>query len=101
MSSDRVRRSFTPEEKLRIVQEGRRPEESVSGTCRRYAISTNQFYEWEKRARQGSHASLRPPKRVKRSEPSIAELQAEIHRLQGIIAEIAAENVEIKKRGWP
>jgi transposase len=44
----RTRRKFSPEEKIRIVLEGLRGEQSVSGLCRREGIASNLYYRWSK-----------------------------------------------------
>ena len=42
------RRKFAPEEKIRIVLEGLRGEESISELCRREGIASNLYYRWSK-----------------------------------------------------
>ena len=42
----RTRRKFSPEEKVRIVLEGLRGEQSVSELCRREGIAANIYYRW-------------------------------------------------------
>ena len=44
----RTRRKFSPEEKIRIVLEGLRGEQSVSELCRREGIASNLYYRWSK-----------------------------------------------------
>ena len=44
----RTRRKFAPEEKIRIVLEGLRGEQSVSELCRREGIAANLYYRWSK-----------------------------------------------------
>ncbi len=44
----RTRRKFSPEEKIRIVLEGLRGEQSVSELCRREGIVANLYYRWSK-----------------------------------------------------
>jgi transposase len=43
-----TRSRFSPEEKIRIVLEGLRCEQSVSDLCRRASIASNLFYRWSK-----------------------------------------------------
>jgi hypothetical protein len=40
------------------------------------------------------------PRRPRKPESTIEQQQAEIQRLEGIIAEIAAEKVELGKTDW-
>ena len=44
----RTRRRFSAEEKIRIVLEGLRGEESIATLCRREGIVTNLYYRWSK-----------------------------------------------------
>ena len=44
----RTRRKFAPEEKVRIVLEGLRGEQSISEPCRREGIAANLYYRWSK-----------------------------------------------------
>ena len=44
----RTRRKFAPEEKVRIVLEGLRGEQSISELCRREGIASNLYYRWSK-----------------------------------------------------
>ena len=44
----RARRRFSAEEKIRIVFEGLRGEESIAALCRREGIAANLYYRWSK-----------------------------------------------------
>ena len=44
----RTRRKFAPEEKVRIVLEGLRGEQSIADLCRREGIAANLYYRWSK-----------------------------------------------------
>ena len=43
-----TRRQYDAEEKIRIVLEGLRGEESIAELCRREGINTNLYYRWSK-----------------------------------------------------
>ena len=43
-----TRRKYSAEEKIRIVLEGLRGEESIAAICRREGIHTNLYYKWSK-----------------------------------------------------
>jgi transposase len=43
-----TRRQFSAEEKIRIVLEGLRGEESIAELCRREGIVQNLYYRWSK-----------------------------------------------------
>ena len=42
----KTRRRFSSEEKIRIVLEGLKGEESIAELCRREGISPNLYYNW-------------------------------------------------------
>ena len=44
----KTRRKFTAEEKIRIILEGLRGEESIAVICRREGIHVNLYYNWKK-----------------------------------------------------
>ena len=44
----KTRRSYSSEEKIRIIIEGMRGEESVAELCRREGISQALYYKWSK-----------------------------------------------------
>ena len=43
-----TRRQYSAEEKIRIVLDGLRGEDSVAELCRREGINTNVYYRWSK-----------------------------------------------------
>jgi transposase len=44
----RTRKRYSPEEKIRIVLEGLRGEDSIAELCRREGINQNLYYRWSK-----------------------------------------------------
>ena len=89
------RRSWTSKEKMRIVLAGMSGDIEVSELCRREGISPTQYYSWKKQLNEG--ASLVFSKVA--SQPSAKErrLEEELSRAKDVIAEITAENLELKK----
>jgi len=85
------RRSFTPEERLSIVQEGQR--EGRSQTTRKYNISPSLYDRWKRKYLRDGLEGLRS--KYKRVDPAIRELQEENERLKRIIAKQALE-IEVK-----
>jgi transposase len=43
-----TRRKYSAEEKIRIVLEGLRGEDSIAELCRREGINSNLYYKWSK-----------------------------------------------------
>ena len=44
----KTRRRFSAEEKIRIILEGMRGEESIAALCRRDGLNSNLYYRWSK-----------------------------------------------------
>ena len=93
--STRKRKTWPAEEKLRIVLAGLRGDVEISELCRREGISPTQYYAWRKQL-LGSAAKVFSSDQ---GRPSAKEqrLEAENRRLKSVVAEITAENLELKK----
>ena len=90
--STRQRRRWSAEEKLRILEEARQTDQTVSAVCRHYQIAPSQFYAWEKQARQGALESLGNSQRGRRRADPSQQLPAEIERLRMVVTELSAED---------
>ena len=90
------RRSRKAADKLRIVLEGLEGGVEISDLCRREGIHPTQYYQWKKRlldsAEQVFNTSASGPSREQQ------RTQEELSRAKDVIAEITAENLELKKR---
>ena len=89
------RKRWRAEEKLRIVLAGIQGEIEVSELCRREGINPTQFYGWRKQllgsaSKVFSNGSDKPSAKEQR-------LETELSRAKDVIAEITAENLELKK----
>ena len=54
----RTRRQYSSEEKIRIVLEGLRGEESIAALCRREGIAESLYYSWSKEFLQAGKKRL-------------------------------------------
>lgn len=89
------RKRWTAEEKLRIVLAGLQGDIEVSELCRREGINPTQYYGWKKQL-LGSASRVFHGQAEK---PSAKEqrLEKDLGRAKDVIAEITAENLELKK----
>jgi transposase-like protein len=87
----KIRRTFTPEERLSIVQEGQR--EGRSETCRKYNLSLSLYDRWRRKYLEHGIEGLKS--KYKKIDPVVRELQEENERLKRIIAKQALE-IEVK-----
>ena len=93
--SERKRRRWTADEKLRIVVAGLDGSIQLSELCRREGINPTQYYGWKKQLLSGAGKIFEQGQ----GKPSAKEerLSAELSRAKDVIAEITAENLELKK----
>ena len=96
MSDNGKRRKWGAAEKLRIVLAGMQPGVEVSDLCRREGLNPVQFYAWRKQL-LGSADRVFEDKRG-RPNAQRERLEEEVVRFKGVVAEITAENLELKKR---
>lgn len=95
MSESKKRRRWTAEDKLRIVLAGMEPGVEVSELCRREGMNPTQYYAWKKTLLSSAGRVFNS----QQEKPSRKEdrMQSELARCKDVIAEITAENLELKK----
>lgn len=93
--SERKRRKWTSGEKMRIVLTSMQPGVEVSELCRREGVNPAQFYGWKKRLL--SSAAKVFEERSQRQDSERDRLERELSRMKSVVAEITAENLELKK----
>ena len=85
-------------DKLRIVLAGMEPNVEVSDLCRREGLNPVQYYAWKKQL-LGSASRVFEDRRGRPNARSNSR-EAELQRLKNVIAEITAENLDLKKGRW-
>jgi transposase len=93
----KTRRRFSAEEKIRIVLEGLRGEESVASLCRREGIAANLYYRWSKEFLEAGKKHLLGDTQREATSSEVADLRKENARLKEIVAEAVLENRLLKK----
>ena len=92
-----TRKKFSAEEKVRIVLEGLRGEESISELCRREGISPSIYYKWSKNFLEaGKQRLVRDNKRDATAE-EVKDLKRENEQLKRLLAENVLK-VELYKK---
>jgi transposase len=85
------------EEKIRIVLEGLRGEESIAELCRREGIATSLYYSWSKEFLEAGKRRLAGDTARQASSPEVKELRAESAALKEAVADLTLENRLLKK----
>jgi transposase len=96
MSKQKRRRKWSPAQKLRIVLESLQSEGKLAAICRREGLSPNMVYQWRKQLLASAEAVF-TLKRKSGQDPKVEKLESENQRMKNVIAEITAENLDLKK----
>jgi len=96
MSHQKRRRKWSPAKKLQVVLEAMQSDGKLSEICRREGLSPTQVYQWRKQLLASAEAVF-APKRKTGSDPKVEELEGQNQRMKDVIAEITAENLDLKK----
>ncbi len=93
----RTRKQHSAEEKIRIVLEGLRGEESITELCRREGIATSLYYSWSKEFLEAGKKRLAGDTARQATSPEVKELRAESAALKEAVADLTVENRLLKK----
>jgi len=93
----KTRRKFSAEEKIRIVIEGLRGEESIAAICRREGINPNLYYRWSKDFLEAGKKRLQGDTLREANTTEVSKLKKENDNLKLLVAELSLENRRIKK----
>src|SRR3974377_2032984 len=86
-----TRRRFSAEEKIRIVLEGLRGEESIAELCRKEGIAQNLYYRWSKEFLEAGKKRLAGDTAREASSDEVKSLRAEARQLKEVLAETMLE----------
>jgi transposase len=97
----KTRRKFSSEEKIRIVLEGLRGEESIAELCRREGISPNLYYNWSKEFLEAGKRRLKGNTKREATSGEVLELRSENVDLKQLVADLSLEIRRLKKISEP
>lgn len=97
MSQSKKRRQWSSVEKMRIVLAGMESGTEISELCRVEGISPTQYYSWKKQLVGGAEAVFGKRRKGKEEATARDPHEQELNRMRAVIAEITAENLELKK----
>lgn len=91
------RRKFSADEKIRIVLEGLRGEQSISEICRREGIAANIYYRWSKAFLEAGKNGLTRDTLRDATSDEVRQLKQENQQLKTSLAEAILEVQRYKK----
>ena len=92
-----TRRHYSAEEKIRIVLEGLRGEDSIAELCRREGINSNVYYRWSKEFLEAGKKRLSGDTAREATTDEVKQLRSEASALKETLAELLMENRLLKK----
>jgi transposase len=93
----KTRRLFSPEEKIAIILEGLRGEESIAAICRREGIAAALYYRWSKDFLEAGKKRLRGDTERDASSQEVESLRKENSALKEVVAELTLRERTLKK----
>ena len=92
-----TRRRYSAEEKIRIVLEGLRGEDSIAELCRREGLNANVYYRWSKEFLEAGKKRLAGDTVREATTDEVKSLRSEASALKETLAELLMENRLLKK----
>ena len=93
----KTRRKFSSEEKIRIILEGLKGEESITTICRREGIAPTLYYKWSKAFLEAGKRRLQGDTVREASSNEVTDLRKENEQLKQLVAEVSLKNRVLKK----
>ena len=92
-----TRRHYSAEDKIRIVLDGLRGEDSIAELCRREGIAQSLYYVWSKEFLEAGKRRLAGDTARAASSDEVKDLRREATALKEVVAEQALELRVLKK----
>ena len=92
-----TRRQYGAEEKIRIVLEGLRGEDSIAELCRREGINQNLYYRWSKDFLEAGKKRLAGDTAREATSDEVRHLRSEALALKEAVADLTLDNRLLKK----
>ena len=92
-----TRKHHSAEEKIRIVLEGLRGEDSIAELCRREGIAQNLYYRWSKDFLEAGKKRLAGDTARAATSDEVKDLRREATALKEVVADLTLENRLLKK----
>lgn len=93
----KTRRKFTAEEKIRVILEGLRGEESLTDLCRKERIHPTMYYKWSKSFLEAGKRQLNGDTIREASSNEVKEIRDENDELKMLVAELSLRTRVLKK----
>jgi transposase len=92
-----TRRHFSAEDKIRIVLDGLRGEDSIAEICRKEGIAQSLYYTWSKEFMEAGKRRLAGDTARAATTDEVKDLRREASALKECVADLTLENRLLKK----
>ncbi len=93
----KTRKHYSAEEKICIVLEGLRGEESIAALCRREGIAESLYYSWSKEFLEAGKKRLAGDTARQATSVEVKGLRREMRDMKELVADLTLENRLLKK----
>ena len=93
----RTNKTYSAEEKIRIVIEGLRGEDSIANISRKYGINDSVYYKWSKDFLEAGKKRLSGDTERNANESEVLHLKKENENLKKAVADLFLHNELLKK----
>ena len=93
----KTRRHFSAEDKIRIVLEGMRGDDSIAELCRKEGIAQSLYYTWSKEFMEAGKRRLAGDTARAATSDEVKVLRREARDLKECVADLTLENRLLKK----
>ena len=93
----KTRRRYSTEEKIRIVLEGLKGEESIAELCRREGLSPNLYYNWSKEFLEAGKRRLMGDTKREATSSEVMDPRRENSQLKHLVADLSLHNLRLKR----
>ena len=87
-----TRKHYSAEEKVRIILDGLRGEDSIAELCRREGIAQNLYYRWSKDFLEAGKKRLAGDTARAATSDEVNDLRREAMALKEVVADLTLEN---------
>ena len=97
-----TRKQYNAEDKIRIVVEGLRGEQTIAELCRKEGLNQSLYYKWSKEFLEAGKSCLAGNTKREADSTEVKEMREELDQLKLLVAELSLKNRNLKKVcvGW-
>ena len=92
-----TRKQYNAEDKIRIVVEGLRGEQTIAELCRKEGLNQSLYYKWSKEFLEVGKSRLALSTNREADSTEVKEMREELDQLKLLVAELSLKNRILKK----